>query len=68
MNPEQQRIEIAKWCGWKSHHSLPDYLNDQSAMNDVEINLSSNQWELFHRELSKILPEDNQRMDCATAA
>lgn len=55
MTPEQQRIAIAEWCGWKhswrdrrrdyeyQHESdLPDYLNDLNAMHEVEKKLDAN--------------------------
>jgi hypothetical protein len=45
MNPEQQRIEIAKACGEGHHHlrNLPDYLNDLNAMHEAEKVLTEKQ-------------------------
>ena len=53
MNPEQQRIAIAKACGWLQSRTChwggwwrverfrPDYLNDLNAMHDAEIQLEA---------------------------
>lgn len=50
MNPEQQRIAIAKACGWKFQiNTLPNYLHDLNAMHEAEEKLDCNQWEVWHR-------------------
>lgn len=45
MNPEEQRIAIAKTCGFKIQSSAlqaPDYLNDLNAMHEAEKVLTTN--------------------------
>lgn len=46
MKPEEQRIAIAEWCGWKRREwayvvQLPNYLNDLNAMHEAEKKLKT---------------------------
>lgn len=42
MDPNQQRIEIAKACGWKlQQDKFPDYVNDLNAMHEAEALMTS---------------------------
>jgi hypothetical protein len=56
MNPEQQRIEIAKACGEGHHHlrNLPDYLNDLNAMHEAEKVLDSTQGDRYFELLDQL--------------
>jgi hypothetical protein len=63
MTPEEQRIEIAKACGWTKFtpHTIqfcarradgkwgmiPDYTNDLNAMNEAEKVLPENRLEIY---------------------
>lgn len=55
MTPEEQRIALAEWAGWKElrdgrykkdgvvERFPPDYLNDLNAVHEMEIKLGSSQ-------------------------
>jgi hypothetical protein len=69
MKPEQQRITIAKACGWhgnlnelhmrppnvtSEYREVPDYLNDLNAMHEAEKTLDRNYRMLFRNWLAEI--------------
>ena len=69
MSPEQQRIAIAKACGWQFHtpscalmdvrecdeyQEPPDYLNDLNAMHEAVKILTDDQYEEFTRILAAL--------------
>lgn len=80
MNPEQQRIAIAKACGIHLHDGdhapsnyifpsdLPDYLNDLNAMHEAEKTLDDNQWEFYWYKMANITTGRPTRVCHATAA
>ena len=65
MTPEQQRIAIAKACGWTIKHKglwvealqkyacLPDYLNDLNAMHEAEETIPSKYWTRYCQYLAE---------------
>ena len=70
MNPETQRIAIAKACGWHAELGdkdlalhIPDYLNDLNAMHEAwrdYFGFFSEEWVDAHRTLIKVV---NQHLD-----
>ena len=83
MTPEQQRIAIAKACGWVespygkwSNDGLilrdplnpPDYLNDLNAMHDAEKILSPTSEIEWHNQLQNVCGCSWRVMIRATAA
>lgn len=67
MRPEEQRISIAKACGWTKFTPdtiqytarradglwgmIPDYLNDLNAMHEAETILTDDQWVTYIAKL-----------------
>ncbi len=72
MKPEEQRVAIAKTCGWRYidsktiyprgikdgvTHELPDYLNDLNAMREALLTLPPDApWSYY---LSQVIWEEN---------
>ena len=78
MNSEQQRIAIAKACGWKpktygpdwhqSETKMPDYCNDLNAMHELEKGIENQQWWKFVYHLTDICGGGTALGISATAA
>jgi hypothetical protein len=67
MTPEQQRIAIAEFCGWKDCHSamIPNYFSDKNAMQQAKEKLDIHERELFRRFLRFVVTEDQNNRDNA---